>query len=284
MAPEISVITPVYNGVSHIAGCLESVIRQSCVQAEHVLIDGGSTDGTIDLISQYTRRFAHIRCVSGRDAGQADAMNKGIALAHGAVLGFLNVDDRYEPGVLNHILDIFSNLQEPALVVGDCNVWDENGNLLGVNVPGKLDFHSLLRGHALNPFPINPSAYFYHKSLHELIGGYNVAESYVLDWDFLLRAVQAADVHYYSETWGNYFLLPGTKTYADMVSGKNRERAERLLAAYRSQLPRRQAAWLGVESRVFGSAFAGTLRYFFRHPQELPWRAKKRLLHSLHLD
>jgi glycosyltransferase involved in cell wall biosynthesis len=284
MNPKISVITPVYNGVSHIAGCLESVIHQGCAQAEHLLVDGASTDGTMKLINQYADKYAHIRYSTSSDAGQSDAMNKGIALSRGDIVGFLNVDDRYEFGVLNRILEIFGSLNSPALAVGNCNIWDENDNLIAVNIPGKLTFPNLLRGHALNPFPINPSAYFYHKSLHEVIGGYDVDENYVLDWDFILRAVQVAEVHYFNETWGNYYLLPGTKTYSDRVSGNNRERTKKLLKTFRRELPWHQSVWIGLESRVLDNPFAGTLRYFLQNPQELPWRAKKRLLHSLHLD
>jgi glycosyltransferase involved in cell wall biosynthesis len=233
----ITIITPVHNGARFIQGCIENVIHQQCPDMEHIIIDGGSTDGTPDIIRRYAEAHPHIRWISERDSGQADAMNKGLAMAKGEIVGFLNVDDYYEKGVLNRIKEIFEKLASPSLVVGNCNVWDDEGRLLMLVKPSRLKLHQLLLGPVINLFPVNPSEYFYHKALHENIGPYNNEDHYTLDLDFLLRAVQEAHVVYFNETWGNYRLIEGTKTFEDRLSRQNEKRCDSVLKFYRKYLP-----------------------------------------------
>jgi glycosyltransferase involved in cell wall biosynthesis len=228
----ISIITPVYNGQRFIESCIVNVIEQRCPEAEHVIVDGGSTDGTIQIIRSYAEEYRHIRWISEVDQGQSDAMNKGISMSKGRIVGVLNVDDYYEPNVLNRVLAIFQSLPEPSLVVGNCNIWAENEVLFGIDKSSKLRFEDLLQ--PTNSYPVNPSAYFYHKSLHENIGLYKLDEHYMMDIDFLLRAVQVAHVTKIHETWGNFRLIPGTKTFSDKMS---EVRFNRILNDYRRKLP-----------------------------------------------
>ncbi|MBW4524945.1 MAG: glycosyltransferase [Phormidium tanganyikae FI6-MK23] len=233
----ITIITPVYNGELYIEACLRSVIQQNCLEVEHLIIDGGSSDLTIELVKRYAENYPHIRSVSEKDQGQSDAMNKGIRLAKGEIIGFLNVDDYYEPNVLNQAIDIFKTLPVPSFVVGNCNVWDDHGNLKKYNRPRNLSFTDLLLGANINPHPVNPSAYFYHACLHDTIGDYKVDEHFALDVDFILRAVQVATVKHIDRTWGNYREIAGTKTVTDWQTGQGAARSAALLKRYRDQLP-----------------------------------------------
>ena len=279
---ELSIITPVYNGEKFIENCLLNVYQQDCPRVEHIIIDGGSTDGSVDLARHWSWKYAHIRWISEKDRGQSDALNKGIALARGRILGMLNVDDTYEPGVLNRVLNLFQDLPEPALLVGNCNIWDNEGNLFTINKPNKLRLKDLLLGPHVNPLPFNPSAYFYHASLHKIIGNYNVNEHYVLDWDFLLRAVQVASVHYVDEIWGNFHMVEGSKTLKDLASGDSFVRQERVLRYYRKDLPWIEALEVALKYWYYNRALS-TIQYFREKPEELPWRLKNRLLHVFHL-
>jgi glycosyltransferase involved in cell wall biosynthesis len=99
MEKMISIITPVYNGEEFIESCIKVVIDQACPEVEHIIVDGGSTDQTVDIIKQYAKQYPHIRWISEKDRGQSDAINKGIAMAKGEILSILNVDDYYEPNV-----------------------------------------------------------------------------------------------------------------------------------------------------------------------------------------
>ncbi|MFN2454880.1 MAG: glycosyltransferase family 2 protein [Pyrinomonadaceae bacterium] len=230
---EISVITPVYNGERFIECCLNSVIEQACPYVEHLIMDGGSTDRTTEIVERYAAKHPHLRLISENDAGQSDAMNKGIALAQGVILGFLNVDDFYEPNVLNRVYEIFQELPEPSLLAGNCKVIDENGNLLWLNKPD-TKYYQLLQVWRYK-MPNNPSAYFYHRSLHDKIGGYDVEEHYTLDYDFLLRAFQKANVVYIDETLGNFRFYAGTKTSESVAQGTQWDMICRLSMKYAAQ-------------------------------------------------
>jgi glycosyltransferase involved in cell wall biosynthesis len=233
----ISVITPVYNGEKFIEFCIKAVIGQNCSNIEHIIVDGGSADRTIDIVQQYAQNYPHIRWLSEKDKGQSDAINKGINLAKGDIIAILNVDDFYEPNVLNRISKIFLTLPEPSFLVGNCNVWNDKRQLKYVNKPAKLGLVDLLLGFEVNPFPVNPSAYFYHKSLHKIVGLYDIEEHYIMDLDFILKAVQVANVQYVNETWGNFLNIQGTKTVNDARSGKIPQRREQILKKYQQNLP-----------------------------------------------
>jgi len=234
----ISVVTPVYNGANYIESCINNVIEQQCSRIEHIIIDGASDDGTTLVIKRFADQHPHIRWISEKDRAQSDAMNKGIFLAKGDIIGVLNVDDYYEPGVLQRVTELFKTLPEPSLLIGNCNMWGNDGDLLDVNRPSRLQLTDLLIGdEARYPFPVNPSAYFYHKSLHKKIGLYNVDEQYAMDIDFLLRAIPNSHVVYIDEVLGNYRLIRGTKTYEDMKTGRTEVRLQKLIHEHRSKLP-----------------------------------------------
>lgn len=234
MNSKLSVITPVFNGIRFIDFCIRNVICQNCPDAEHIIVDGGSTDGTVEIISRYAEENSHIRWVSERDAGQSDAMNKGIGMATGEILGFLNADDYYEPGVLCEVIGMFRNLPDPSLLVGNCNVWDDDDKLQFINKPSQISFLHLLMQNT-RAFPINPSAYFYHKSLHEKIGLYDIEEHYGMDVHFIFKAVQTAHVKYVNRLWGNFRYLADTKTFMDVASGQNKVRILNITNNYRMQ-------------------------------------------------
>jgi len=236
MTCRISVITPVFNGIRFIEYCITNVIGQNCYDAEHIIIDGGSTDGSVDVIRAYAEKYPHIHWISEKDRGQSDAMNKGIGLASGSIIAMLNVDDYYEPGVLCDVVKLFEELPEPTLLVGNCNVWDDDGKLIHVNKPARLSFLMLLMQY-IKAFPANPSAYFYHKSLHDMIGLYDVEEHFGMDVHFIFKAVQTAHVKYVDKIWGNYRYLAETKTYIDVTSGQNTIRNIRITEHYRNQAP-----------------------------------------------
>ena len=207
---QISVITPVYNGERFIESCLRSVVEQNCPDVEHIIMDGGSKDRTIEIVKEYADRHPHIRWVSEKDKGQSDAMNKGLRLARGSLLGFLNADDFYEPGALAAVREIFETLPEPSILIGNCNVIDDTGKLLWLNKPD-TKYYQLLQVWRFK-MPNNPSAYFYHRSLHDQIGEFDVDDHYVMDYDFLLKAFRASKVVYVDKTFGNYRMYADNKT------------------------------------------------------------------------
>lgn len=230
----LSVITPVYNSDRFIEACIQNVVEQACHEAEHIIVDGGSTDRTVEIILQYAQTYSHIRWISEKDRGQSDAINKGISMAQGQILGILNADDFYERNTLNRVLENFKTLPEPAFLVGNCNVWNDQDHLLYVNQPSRMSFLKILQD--INQFPFNPSAYFYHKSLHQKIGLYNIDEHYVMDLDFVLKATRVAKVRYVNELFGNFRLICGTKTLEAKRSGEIEQRVQNVLMHHRQHL------------------------------------------------
>lgn len=214
MIPEeqiiLSVITPVFNGCKYIENCLENVAKQVFPGLEHVIMDGGSTDGTVELILSRQDQFPHIRLISEKDRGQSDAMNKGILSARGSIIGFLNVDDYYEPNVLKRIPELFSDFPEPAFICGNLNIWNADGSLKHFNRPNRITLPELLSGKF--EWPYNPSAYFYHKSLHNLAGMYNETNHYCMDYEFVIEVALRIPLIHIDELWGNFCQVDESKT------------------------------------------------------------------------
>lgn len=242
--------------------CIQNVIAQSCQNVEHIIVDGGSTDRTVEIVKRYADQYSHIRWISESDRGQSDAMNKGVLMARGEILGVLNDDDFYEPEVLNRICQIFSNLPEPSFVVGNCRVLGDGDNPIKINKPKHLKFIDLVS--RAYPFPMNPSAYFYHRSLHQKIGLYDIENHYTMDLDFILRTVQAAHVKYYNELLGNYRLISGTKTANIKRDSKQKENKNVLFQKHRKSLS-------GIQKLQFliGYLIVRRINYFTEYPQDI---------------
>ena len=227
---KLSIITPVFNSISYIELCIQNVCSQCCVdEIEHLIIDGGSTDGTAELIASLADIYPHIKWISEKDRGQSDAMNKGIKLATGKYLSFLNVDDYYSENTLKDVLAIISVKDAPEFIVGNCNVWNPDGTLQYINQPSQLKIWHLLSGYYL---PVNPSAYFYKKEIHNRIGAYNEENHHNMDIEFLIEAASVTEMKYYPKIWGNFRLLPNTKTVNDQNSGTIEQRKKELYQRY----------------------------------------------------
>jgi len=233
----ISIVTPVLNGADYLASCMRNVAEQEYDDVEHIIVDGGSTDGTLDIVKQFAESHHHVKLLSRPGMRQSAAMNLGISVATGTILGILNDDDYYEPGVLKRVGKLFANLPAPSFVSADCNIWLKAGELLRVDHPAHLGITNLLQGPPENPFPCNPSSYFYHRILHDRIGLYDEEEDYVMDLDFILRAVRAAHLVYVEETWGNFRFIPGTKTFDDIELGRCLPRVKACIQQCEQSLP-----------------------------------------------
>lgn len=121
--PRITVVTPCLDAAATLPECLESVRAQGYPDLEHVVVDGGSTDGTLDIL----RGAERVSWVSEPDEGRPDAANKGIRMASGEVIGFLNADDRYEPGALHAVGEAFGADPHVMWATGYCHIIDGGG-------------------------------------------------------------------------------------------------------------------------------------------------------------
>lgn len=208
-----SIVTPSFNSIDFIEACVANVLAQGDVVLEHIIVDGGSTDGTIDAIIALQSRYPHIRYIGGPDGGQSDALNKGVKSAKGEVIGVLNVDDSYEPEAVGRATRKLETIRAPALVVGICKLSGDGS--VKWNRPKDLRFEALLLGYDYCQWPNNPAAYFYHKEVHEHVGFYDVNDHYGMDLDFIFRCARLVKMKYVNQHWGNFYLHPGCKTYED---------------------------------------------------------------------
>jgi glycosyltransferase involved in cell wall biosynthesis len=132
--PKISIVTPSYNQGRFLREALDSVRRQNYPNVEHLVIDGGSTDGTLEILNEISSdaQWRHLRWISEPDRGQSDALNKGFRLATGELVGWLNSDDRYRPGCFRRIVESSANAPESDVLYGDYTFIDEQGRLLEI--------------------------------------------------------------------------------------------------------------------------------------------------------
>ena len=146
---KISIITPCYNAASYIEQTINSILNQGYSNLEYIIIDGGSTDGTIEIIKKYADKLAY--WVSEPDNGQSDAINKGIAVATGGIFNWMNADDYLEPNVLNLIATEFLE-NEIDVVCTKTNLVDVNGLFLRINEATHVDwsFQRLMSYFGLN--------------------------------------------------------------------------------------------------------------------------------------
>jgi glycosyltransferase involved in cell wall biosynthesis len=122
--PSISIVTPCLNAAATIEEALESVRSQGYPSVEHLVVDGGSTDGTLEILE----RSQGVRFVSEPDDGRVDAVNKGVAMTGGDVIAWLNADDRYHPGALRAVGEAFAADPTATWVTGYCDIVDGEGN------------------------------------------------------------------------------------------------------------------------------------------------------------
>ncbi len=231
---QLSIITPTFNSIRFIESCILHVISQNCSNIEHIIVDGGSTDGTVEIITQYAKNYPHIRWISEPDNGQCDAMNKGIAMAQADYIGFLNVDDGYMPFTLHRIIELIQRYSKPIMLVGNCKLVNANGKVIYINRPSKLQAYHFYSG--TEPYPINPAAYFYHKAIHNhpKVGVYNTENHYSMDYEFMLKACVHFQFVYFNEDWGYMVEHEAAKTSQDSTNIEKRKKE--LLEKYRQKV------------------------------------------------
>ena len=205
-APSISIVTPSLNQGRFIAATVESVAGQSYKPFEHLVVDGGSTDGTLQVLRQYAS-LAHLRWVSEPDYGQSDAINKGIGMVRGDVVGWLNADDLYYPGALAAIADAFARYPDADVVYGSGARIDEAGRVVKEVAAVPFDPRRIR-----NVFFIVQPAMFFRRQTFLDVGGLTVSTHYCMDWEFLLKLPRGARVYAIPAPVGQWRDYPATKT------------------------------------------------------------------------
>ncbi|MGB0763208.1 MAG: glycosyltransferase family 2 protein [Acidimicrobiales bacterium] len=217
----LSIITPTFNGAQFLSACIKCVTQQASSEIEHIVIDGGSSDDSVQLLEEYAEKYPHLHFVSEPDKGQSDAMNKGIRMAKGSFITFLNVDDAYTENAIGEMLEEISREPKADFIAGNCEC--KGSSYYHLNRPLRLDPYSIVRPERYE-FPANPAAYCYRRSLHDKIGYYNEEDHYSMDYGFLVAISPFIKYRYIDVTWGVFNQHPDCKTIQGLSNSKETKR------------------------------------------------------------
>lgn len=190
------------------------MLGQEYPNIEYIIVDGGSTDGSVDIIKKYEGRLAW--WVSEQDKGQTDAINKGFDRAKGEILAWINSDDTYNPGAVNEAVKYLVENPDAAMVYADCNFIDENDEIIGKFKSAQTDYRRLREGYVHIP---QQTMFFRAKYWREL-GPLDPAFYFAMDYDLWTRIAARAPIQYLSgRVWSNFRIHTASKTNLADVRG-----------------------------------------------------------------
>jgi glycosyltransferase involved in cell wall biosynthesis len=214
--PLVTIVTPSLNQGAFLEATIRSVLLQGYPNIEYIVVDGGSTDGSVEILTRYERWLAG--WVSEADGGQSDAVNKGFAKASGEIFGWLNSDDLYEANALAHVGRYFAMAPGCALLYGRGSYVDAEGLKTGV-----CDWIQPFDRRLFRTFNfILQPATFWRRELWHRVGQLDVSCHWAMDWEWLIRAAGVTEPHFVPVELALWRVGPDIKT----VSGGERRRAE----------------------------------------------------------
>jgi glycosyltransferase involved in cell wall biosynthesis len=221
--PSITVITPSLNSAATIQATLDSVRAQDYPKLEHVVVDGGSTDGTLGLLGA----APGVRFVSERDRGLAHALNKGVAMASGDVVGELNADDVYEPGALQAVGEAFRDHPDTVWLTGFCRIIGADGAEIRRAITEYKN--AFLRRYSLGLYLthnfISAPATFFRRAALEEAGGFDERYRISVDYDLQLRIARHHDPLILRRYLASFRMVEGTLSMSGFQT-QFREHAE----------------------------------------------------------
>lgn len=295
MQPLVSIVTPSYNQAQYLEQTLRSVLEQEYQRIEYIVIDGASTDGSVDVIKKYDRRGGVTPpnnvtsgnegertsplqsnhkinyWVSEKDNGQAEAINKGLARATGDIVAWLNSDDFYFPGAIASVVKVFEAHPQAGLVYGDTVAVDEKGEFIHFPKYAQWDLEDLLTFNI-----IGQPAVFMKRDVLLKAGFLDPSFHFLLDHHLWIRMASRAPMVYVPEIWAAGRFHESAKNVAQ--AAKFGEEAFRILEWAKSD-------WLvsGSLARISRQSRAGALRINARYLLDAgkAWESFKSYMQSL---
>lgn len=241
-SPLISVVTPSHNQVSFIGEALRSVQLQSYRNCEHLVIDGMSTDGTVDLLRELTAHGnqQNVFWVSERDSGQSEALNRGFRQAKGEIIGWLNSDDRYRVGCFDHIVRAFEDNPQVDILYGDYVIVDELGEILQIRREIEFNEFILLYHRTLY---IPTTATFFRRRVFEEGNWLDEELQYAMDLEFFIRlSALGYRFKHVPQLLADFRMQPNSKT----CSSPDRQQMEHQQVVFAAAPILRRAKSLGM--------------------------------------
>lgn len=209
---KISIITTNYNTDKYLEQTIQSVLNQKGdFELEYIITDGGSTDNSLDIIKKYKDRLKYI---SEKDKGQSDGINKGLKMATGDIVAFLNADDVYTDGALDKVVTYFKENPDCMWLTGYCKIIDENGKQIKKYITEyknrrlrKFTFEQLLIENC-----ISQPATFWRRKLHDEVGYIDESLHYSMDQDLWARFASKYKLHLIKDYLAEFRFTPDTKT------------------------------------------------------------------------
>jgi glycosyltransferase involved in cell wall biosynthesis len=205
----VTVVTPSYNQAKFLEKTIQSVLNQDYEDLEYIIIDGGSDDGSVDIIRKYEDKLAF--WISEKDMGQTDAINKGFSKASGDVLAWLNSDDTYEPGAIAEAVTYLEKYPQVGLLYGDGNFIDAEDKIIGQFPSRQTDYQRLRNGYV----HVCQQAAFFRAELWQQVGPLDPSFYFAMDYDLWVRLAKISEVKYEPKLWANFRLHGDTKTVAE---------------------------------------------------------------------
>lgn len=207
--PLVTIITPSFNQAEFLERTILSVLEQDYMNVEYIIIDGGSTDGSLDIIRKYENRIES--WISEPDSGQTDAINKGFGMAHGKILAWLNSDDTYNPGTIREAVAFLQEHEDVGLIYGDANFINGNDKKIGTFPAAQTDRSRLLRGYVHIP----QQSAFFRADLWKKVAPLDTSFYFAMDYDLWVRLSALSRLVYLpGHVWANFRLHEDGKTIA----------------------------------------------------------------------
>jgi len=236
-ALRVTIVTPSLNQGAYIEETIRSVVAQDYPNLEYWIIDGGSTDGSLDIIKRWAGRCGFIRWLSEKDRGQSDAINKGFRRASGEIVAWLNSDDSYTPGAVRRAAAFLSSRPDCMLAYSDAEIVDERGMSLGI-FPHTQRIFNYRRLVAVSDYIAQPSTFIRRKVL-DVVGGLDEGLHWCMDWDLWIRIAAKHAVLYFPSLSARLRDYAQTKTrmggrrrWREIVSVARRHSGRRFPPAY----------------------------------------------------
>jgi len=207
--PLVSIVTPSFNQRVYLEKTILSVLEQDYPNLEYYVIDGGSRDGSLEIIRKYAPRLAG--WVSEPDQGQTDAINKGFARCKGDIMAWLNSDDLYLPGAVSAAVRFLQENPEVGMVYGDTDLIDGQGEKIGKFNAQQTSYQRLMRGGVYIPQP----AAFWRRELWEKAGPLDPGFYFAMDYDLWVRFAKLGEIRYNPGVWAGFRIHGEGKTTLD---------------------------------------------------------------------